>query len=147
VPLARVLMYLNTLFFYTELSPKAVIGPGLVMLHLGCGCAGGTRIGKNCIMVMFVTMGMGGMGAEGDGPPTIGDDVVFLAHTSVWGPVTVGDRTVLGSGVRLQRSVPSDSFVLAPQRQKVLRRPQPGEQTLDEEILLAHGEVPPNPIA
>ncbi|MCZ7527876.1 MAG: hypothetical protein M5U14_16755 [Acidimicrobiia bacterium] len=115
-PIARILMYVNEVVFFVEFSPKAVVGPGLVVLHPGCGCAAGTRIGRNCTFVMFVQMGVAGRGdPRRDGPPTIGDDVVLSANSSVWGPVTVGSRSVIGAGVRLHQSVPEDSVVMAEQ--------------------------------
>ncbi|MFN8036735.1 MAG: hypothetical protein U0V73_12445 [Acidimicrobiia bacterium] len=123
-PIARLLMYLNEVIFLVELSPHAVIGPGLVLVHPGSGCAAYTRIGRNCIMVGMVHLGVGGYtGDKVDGPPTIGDDVVFMAGSSVFGPVTVGSRSAVGNGVRLLKSLPEDSAVFAPQRQIVTRRP------------------------
>ncbi len=123
VPIARLLMYLNEVVWFVELSPKAVIGPGLIMLHPGNGCAAGTRIGRNCTMVMFVQMGVAGrMDSSRDGPPTVGDDVVFSANTSVFGPVTVGSRSVIGAGVQIMKDIPDDSIVLTEQPQRILSR-------------------------
>lgn len=132
-PIARTLMYLNEVVFMTELSPQAIIGPGLVMVHPGCGCTAGTRVGQNCKMVMHVVLGVGGYtDTSRDGPPVIGDDVNLLSYSSVWGPVTVGSRSVIGLGVRLMKSVPEDSVVFAPQRQIVTKRPGAGDDSGDE---------------
>lgn len=120
VPLARIFMYLNEVIYFVELSPKAVIGPGLVMAHAGSGCAAGTRIGKNATLLMFVHLGVAGYpDPSRDGPPTIGDDVILSANCSVFGPVTIGSRCVVGTGVRLFKSLPDDSIVVAPQRHKI----------------------------
>lgn len=132
-PLARVLVYANEVLFLTEFSPQAIVGPGLVVIHPGCGCAAGTRIGRNCKMVGMVHLGVGGYSdSSRDGAPVIGDDVNLLVYSSVWGPVTVGSRSVIGLGVRLLKSVPEDSAVFAPQRQILTKRPGAGEPATDE---------------
>jgi len=132
-PVARILMYVNEVLFLTELSPQAIIGPGLFIPHPGCGCSAGTRIGKNCAMVGMVHLGIGGYTDKTkDGSPTVGDDVNLLAHASVWGPVTIGSRSVIGIGVRLLKSVPEDSAVFAPQRLMITKRPGAGDTASDE---------------
>jgi len=132
-PIARILLYLNEVVFLVELSPQAIIGPGLVLVHPGCGCAAGTRIGRNCKMAGMVHLGVGAY-TDGrlDGPPVVGDDVSLAAHSSVWGPVTVGSRSVIGLGVRLMKSLPEDSAVIAPQRQFVTTRPGASTSAVDE---------------
>ncbi|MEZ5143120.1 MAG: hypothetical protein R2726_11470 [Acidimicrobiales bacterium] len=137
-PIARILMYLNEVVWFVELSSKAVVGPGLIMLHPGNGCAAGTRIGRNCTMVMFVHMGVAGRSdPTKDGTPTIGDDVVLSANSSVWGPVTVGSRSTIGTGVRVMKDVPEDSLVIAEQAQRVITRapkPAPADAEVPEQV-------------
>jgi serine O-acetyltransferase len=115
-PIARVLMYINEVVFFVEFSPKAIIGPGLLLVHAGSGCSAGTRIGRNCIILMFVQLGVAGYADPSrDGPPVVGDDVVLSGGCSIYGPVTIGSRSVIGAGVRLFESVPEDSRVTARQ--------------------------------
>ena len=109
-------MYINEVVFFVEFSPKAIIGPGLVLVHAGSGCSAGTRIGRNCIILMFVQLGVAGYADPSrDGPPIVGDDVVLSGGCSIYGPVTIGSRSVIGAGVRLFESVPEDSRVTARQ--------------------------------
>ena len=77
-PIAGILMYLNEVVFLVELPPQAIIGPGLVLVHPGSGCAAGTRIGRNCKMARMVQLGVAGYtDGSRDGPPIVGDDVVL----------------------------------------------------------------------
>jgi serine O-acetyltransferase len=124
LPVSRALTYLNLVLHSFEMHPKVIAGPGLVVLHpQGSGCAAGVRIGRRCRMTKGVTLGAGGFDDPSvDGFPVVGDDVVFGEGSSAWGPVSIGDRALIGAGVRLFRSVPSDSKVVLAQRQMVLDR-------------------------
>ncbi len=129
-PIARLLMYINEVVWFVELSSKAVVGPGLVLVHPGSGCAAGTRIGRNCTMVMFVHLGVGGrLDPTKDGPPVIGDDVSFGANSSAWGPVTVGSRSVIGTGVRVMQDIEEDSLVVAEQPLRIVTRKRRGSRS------------------
>jgi serine O-acetyltransferase len=121
---ARALTYLNLVLHSAEFHPSSVIGPGFVLLHpQGCGTSAGVRIGARCRMLKGVALGAGGYDDPGrDGVPVVGDDVLLCDGASVWGPVTIGDRSVVGAGVRLFKSVPADSKVLYAQRQMVVSR-------------------------
>jgi len=139
-PIARILTYLNLSLHGCEFHPRAVIGPGLVVLHpQGCGFGPGVRVGRNCKLVKTVVLGTGGFDDPSrDGFPQVGDNVVFCDGSSAWGPVTIGDNSVLGAGVRLFRSVPPASKVVLNQRQMVLSAldglgPQRRHEPVEEE--------------
>jgi serine O-acetyltransferase len=143
VPIARLLQYLNEVVWFLEFSAKAVVGPGLIVLHPGCGCAAGTRIGKNCTMLLFVQMGVAGRrDATKDGVPVVGDDVVFAANSSVWGPVTIGSRTTIGTGVRVMQDIPEDSWVVAEQPLRIVTRKRKPQKAESEVPSLVSDEVP-----
>lgn len=72
--------------------PLGVFGPGLSIAHRGTIVVNGdARVGKNCRIHPGVTIG-----AVRGLAPTIGDDVFIGPSVGVYGPVTIGDRVVLG---------------------------------------------------
>lgn len=124
-PVSRVLTYLNLTLHSTDMSPRAVVGPGLLMLHpLSSGWGPGVRIGRNVRILHGVVLGAGGFldDPSRDGFPVIGDDVILCDGVTIFGPVTIGARSIVGAGVRLTRSVPEDSQVVFGQRVMVTSR-------------------------
>lgn len=65
-------------------------------------------LGDRVILRHGVTIGHLGPGLPA---PRIGDDVEFGSNSIVIGDIDVGDRTIIGSGAVLTKSVPADSVV------------------------------------
>ena len=109
-PLSRLLYFLNCVLFSCEVQPGASIGPGFVLAHPIGVCIGSDVI----IGADFRAMGnvrIGGIAAEraeDDGFPEIGDGCWFLDGAKAFGPIVIGDRTVLASSAVATTSLPSD---------------------------------------
>lgn len=110
-PLSRMLFFLNVVLFGAELHPGAVVQPGLVVPHpVGMGFASGCRIGRRALLLRHTAMGGAG-NPKRPGQPVLGDDVVLLDSARVLGPVTVGDRAIVGASALVNDDVPPDVFV------------------------------------
>jgi len=80
-----------------ELHPKAEIGPGLYMPHMGGIVVGeAVKVGCYCDIYHGVTLGYGGMDPYG-GYPTIGDRVFIGAGAKVLGKITIGNDVIVGA--------------------------------------------------
>lgn len=113
-PLARLCYFANTVLFGTELAAGAVVAPGVVMPHpVGVGVASDVIIGARCRIMGLVRVGGSGR-PDRPGHAVIGDDVWLMDGAKVFGPVRVGDRTLVGSGALLTRDVPADMMVIGP---------------------------------
>lgn len=115
-PISRLMYFLNIVVFGAEMHPGAIVAPGLVVPHpVGMGFAGGTRIGRRVRILRNAAIG--GSGNPGSpGHPTIGDDVWILDSARVFGPVTIGDRTIVGTDAIVVDDVPADMFVHGPRK-------------------------------
>ena len=126
-PLSRILYFLNIVFFGCEIMPGATIGPGLTIPHpVGVGIGTGVRLGRNARIMGLVRVGGGATEDRSrDGMPTIGDDCWLLDGAKVFGPVTVGDRTVIGADTLVLSDLPSD-VVAAGRPARVIRQRDAG---------------------
>jgi serine O-acetyltransferase len=113
--LARLIWHLNLLLTGADLSAPADIDAGLLLYYPPGVSITGTA-GRN--LTVMACSGMGGeigrvedIGA-GPGLPVVGDDVVLEPHSSIWGPITVGNRVRVEAGTALTQSVPDDTVVL-----------------------------------
>ncbi len=95
-----------------DIHPAAKIGKRLFIDHAGGVVVGETTIiGDDCTMYQGVTLG--GTGKEsGKRHPTIGNNVMISAGSSILGPVTVGDHAKIGAGAVVLRDVPPHSTVV-----------------------------------
>lgn len=86
-----------------ELRPKTQVGPGLSIYH-GTGLVVNDHavIGANVKLRNAVTIGHQ---APGDGCPRIEDGVEVGAGAIILGPVTIGERAVVGAGAVVVKSV------------------------------------------
>ncbi len=104
--MAPLVARLNIAMTGVDISPRAEIGPGLVISHgVGLVIGGSVTIGKNALLHHGVTVGAPTPGRIVQ-MPTIGDDVVLGTGATVIGPVTIGDGAFIGAGVLLTRDVP-----------------------------------------
>ena len=121
VPVARLLFLLNFVLFSTEVSPRLKAGPGFVLAHpQGVALGAGVKIGRGVRVLRGVAVGTAGYkDTSRDGFPVIGDGAVLYDSAKVFGPVTVGDGAVIGTGVTLFESVPDRAVVVAKQQLEV----------------------------
>lgn len=81
------------------------IGGGLFIQHGFSTFIAAESIGENCWINQQVTIGYKGNAR----PPIIGDDVTITCGAKVLGPITIGDRVVIGANAVVVKDLPSDS--------------------------------------
>jgi serine O-acetyltransferase len=110
---------LSRALFHVWIGDRVEIGPGLMMSHGNVVIDGRTRIGKNCQINPWVTIGLSNskkLGFSVDGP-TIGDNVHIGTGAKVLGPVTIGDHVRIGANAVVVHDVPANVTVVgAPAR-------------------------------
>lgn len=120
-PLSRLCYIANIVLFGAELHPGAVVGPGVVIPHpVGIGIAKGCRIGARCRLMRSIAMGGSG-DPKRPGHPMIGDDVWVMDGAKLFGPVHVGDRSILGTSAIVASDVPADMFLYGARRSDTMR--------------------------
>lgn len=87
------------------------IGPGLVLPHpMGIVLGWGLKIGRNATILHNVTIGgLVQRGRSGQLCPLIGDDVVIYMNSIILGPISIGDRAVVGAGSWVDRDISADT--------------------------------------
>jgi serine O-acetyltransferase len=92
-----------------DVHPDIEIGPGLELPHpVGIVFGAGVRIGRNVTIFHHVTLGFiydHPPGTARPGCPTIGDDVVIYTQSILIGPITIGERAVIGAGSWISKDV------------------------------------------
>ncbi|WP_329041271.1 serine O-acetyltransferase [Streptomyces sp. NBC_00178] len=104
-----------------EIHPGAVLGRRVFIDH-GAGVVIGETavVGDDVTMYHQVTLGAVGWWSDNKRPegdrrhPVVGSGVVLGANCTVLGPVTVGDRAVIGAQALVNKDVPGGARVLAP---------------------------------
>ena len=112
--------------FRVYIGSDVEVGPGLMITHGGVIIDGRVRIGRNCQINPWVTIGLSnsrklGFSVEG---PTIGDNVHIGTGAKVLGPITVGDHARIGANAVVVSDVPPNVTVVGVPAH-VLRRRQP----------------------
>jgi serine O-acetyltransferase len=112
---AKVLHRMGYRLTQCEINTRAKIGPGLLLPHpAGVVIGAEVVIGANCTIQQHVTLGGNyGKVIVGRDKPTIGDDVAISCGAVVAGPVTIGNRTIIGANVVITRDVPAGSKLAA----------------------------------
>jgi serine O-acetyltransferase len=105
-----------------EVYYSAEIGPGFKLIHgistvIGARC----RIGRFFTTYQDVTIGDKGGRVTGlDQRPTIGDHVIIKSGCKVLGPITIGEKTVVGANSVVLGSLPERCVAVgAPARVKI----------------------------
>ncbi|MFE4695020.1 serine O-acetyltransferase EpsC [Streptomyces sp. NPDC056749] len=104
-----------------EIHPGAVLGRRVFIDH-GAGVVIGETavVGDDVTMYHQVTLGAVGWWSDNKRPegdrrhPVVGSGVILGANSTVLGPVSVGDRAVIGAQALVNKDVPRGARVLAP---------------------------------
>jgi serine O-acetyltransferase len=109
-PLSRLVFFINFCMFNVELYPGSDIGPGLVSPHPGgFGVAKGCVIGRDFHALGGVRVGGGAAADESeDGFPRLGDGCFMLDGAKAFGPITIGDRTVVAASSVVLTDLPAN---------------------------------------
>ena len=125
-PLSRLLYFLNVVLFGVDLAPSAVVGPGLALPHPIGVAFSPVVIGRRVRLMGGVRLGGGGFEEEQrDGFPTICDEAYIFDGAKVFGPVTVGSRTVVGTNSVVSRDLPPNAIALGHPARVVRYRDDP----------------------
>ncbi len=112
-PLSRLIYFANAVLFHCDVAPGVVAAPGLAIGHpAGVTIGHGTRLGAGVVVMQAVSLG--GAGTEDrslDGVPEIGDGCILLDGARIFGPVSIGDRSIVSVNSWVNRDVPADVVV------------------------------------
>jgi serine O-acetyltransferase len=124
--------------FAVDISYKARLGPGIVIVHgFGVVIGSDVEIDGDCCIFHGVTLGDRGSewvnSDRVDGHPRIGREVMFGAGAKVLGPIRIGDNCVIGANAVVLSDLPPDS-VAAGIPAKVVGRRKPPRWVTGQEI-------------
>ncbi|MCB8943120.1 MAG: hypothetical protein H6658_05145 [Ardenticatenaceae bacterium] len=112
---------------HIDISPHAVIGPGLTFYHgLGVVIGKNTKLGSRVTVCQNVT--------TGGGRPQIGDDVILWAGAKIIGSHQIGDRAEVGANAVVISDVPSDCVAVGIPAQRFL--PKAKNEQIDFDIVI-----------
>ena len=103
--------------FNVNLGNYTDIGGGLYLPHGNVVVDGLVRIGRNCVIAPWVTIGTNGSVAG----PQIGDDVFIGTGAKVLGAIRVGDRAKIGANAVVLQDVPAETTVVGIPAKPVVR--------------------------
>jgi serine O-acetyltransferase len=94
-----------------SISPRAQIGPGMLISHFGGIVIGpGVEIGARCSLSHGVTIGQAS--ADDERTPVIGDGVSIAPGAKVFGAITVGSQATIGANAVVNRDVPAGAVAV-----------------------------------
>ncbi len=115
--ISQIISNLNLLFHGAEICVGAKIGaPALIRHPCGIVIGSGVKIGKNCTILQGVTIGLSNVitGYE-DAYPTLLNNVVLGANSSVLGSVVIADNTRIGAhSLVLSNTKPNSTYFGVP---------------------------------
>jgi serine O-acetyltransferase len=116
--------------FAVDISYKARLGPGIVIVHgFGVVIGSDVEIAGDCCIFHGVTLGDRGSewvnSDRPDGHPRVGSEVMFGAGAKVLGPIHIGDNTVIGANAVVLTDIPADSVAAGIPAKVVGRRKSP----------------------
>jgi serine O-acetyltransferase len=100
----------TTNWHHCDISRKADIGPGLILMHRTGVQIGPAVIGSNCRIHQNVTIGQRVAGRD-HGVPRIGDNVWIGPGATITGAITIGDDVTISAGTVLSKDVPNGCLV------------------------------------
>lgn len=104
--LRRIVWYRTCVKFNCDISPDAIIGPGVKFPHpMGIVIGGHCRVGSGAFILQGVTLGR--VSPHIPTAPTIGDHVRIYARATIVGSISVGDGAVVGAHSLVLKDVPA----------------------------------------
>lgn len=105
-----------------EIHPGAIIGKNFFIDH-GSGTVIGetTVIGDNVKMFHGTTLGGTGKN-KGKRHPTIKDNVIIGANSTILGDIVVGENSKVGAGAVVLENVPSNTTVVGVKAKEVIKK-------------------------
>lgn len=111
--LARLLSNIARFFTHIEIHPRAHIGACLFIDHGSGVIIGETAvIGDNVTIYQGVTLGSRNTEMMGKRHPTVGNNVIIGANSSIIGDITIGDNVIIGANTLVSRNIPSNCIVV-----------------------------------
>jgi len=109
---ARIIATISRFLTGIDIHPGAKLGKCVFIDH-GAGVVIGetAEIGNNVVIYQGVTLG-GTRLVKGKRHPTIGNNVVIGANSTLLGPIKVGDNAVIGAGSVVTHDVPEGGIVV-----------------------------------
>lgn len=95
---------------HVDISKRADIGPGLLLMHRHGVMIGPITMGRDCVVHQNVTLGERIAGGAHD-VPELGDRVWIGPGAILSGGITVGDDVTISAGTVLSKSVSSGCLV------------------------------------
>lgn len=90
-----------------QIPRDCIIGPGFYIGHgVGVIINGKTRIGANCNVSQYLSIGTHSDGA------IIGNNVYIGPHVSIVGPVNIGNNVTIGAGTVVINDIPDNATVV-----------------------------------
>jgi serine O-acetyltransferase len=119
-----------------SLDPKATIGGGLYIPHIGgIHINPEAIIGKNCDITHHVTIGASAMGRQGC--PVIGDSVYIGTGASVVGKIKIGHGAKIAANTLVINNVPEGATVMGVPGRIVMRSPRVAQPLSEAESIHA----------
>ena len=118
---------LNRLLFGVIIGKKVEIGPGFCIAHGSVVIDGEVKIGKNCTINPYVTIGLStsskiGLSLQG---PTMGDNVYIGTGARVLGPIRIGDNAKIGANAVVLIDVPDNHTAIGVPARIIPQKPPP----------------------
>jgi len=95
---------------HCDISTRAMIGPGMLLMHRTGVIIGPAQIGDDVVLHQNVTIGQRVAGGN-QGVPHIGAGVWIGPNAVLSGPISVGDRATVSAGSVLLRDAPARALV------------------------------------
>ena len=119
--IARVMLAIKSRRYQIQISRQAKIGYGLFINHGMCVViAGSTKIGNNCTISQFLTIG-----SMHDKAAEIGDNVYIGPNVCIVENVKIGNNVTIGAGSVVVKDVP-DNVTVAGVPAKIISNKTPG---------------------
>lgn len=107
-----------------DIPLNTYLGEGLLMPHAnGCVFHPNIKMGKNCLVMQQVTIGIGST----DDVPVIGDNCQIGAGAKILGGITIGNDVVIGANAVVIRDVPSGHIAVGIPATSKLRKDYIGD--------------------
>ncbi|HWL02547.1 MAG TPA: serine O-acetyltransferase [Microbacteriaceae bacterium] len=121
--LGRLVSQVTRFLTGVEIHPGATIGRRLIIDH-GMGIVIGetAEVGDDVLLYHGVTLG-NAKAVPGKRHPTIGSRVTIGAGAKIFGPVVIGDDTVIGGNAAVTKSFPAGAILVGVPAKDVSKKP------------------------